>query len=69
MVAVSTGTNNVFPSLVEPTLAGGPRGLVASGKVPLAAHSRRSKVVRVRPYEAGDLGAHRCGAASERSRG
>ena len=51
MVAVSTGTNNVFPSLVEPTLAGWAAGLVASGRVPLAAHSRRSKVVRVRPYE------------------
>ena len=51
MVAVSTGTNNVFPSLIEPTLAGLAAGLIASGKVPLGPHSRRSKVVRVRPYE------------------
>lgn len=51
LVPVSTGTNNVFPRMVEPTLAGAAAGLVASGKVPLHAHSRRVKVIRVRPYE------------------
>jgi len=51
LVSVSTGTNNVFPRLVEPTLAGAAAGLVASGRVPLHAHSRRVKVIRVRPYE------------------
>ena len=29
---MSTGTNNVFPSLVEPTVAGAAAGLVATGK-------------------------------------
>lgn len=51
LVPVSTGTNNVFPRMVEPTLAGAAAGLVASGRVPLHAHSRRVKVIRVRPYE------------------
>lgn len=51
LVPVSTGTNNVFPRMVEPTLAGAAAGLVAAGKVPLHAHSRRVKVIRVRPYE------------------
>ena len=51
LVPVSTGTNNVFPRMVEPTLAGAAAGLVAAGRVPLHAHSRRVKVIRVRPYE------------------
>ncbi|MEE4360582.1 MAG: NAD(+)/NADH kinase [Pseudomonadales bacterium] len=53
LVPVSTGTNNVFPVMVEPTLAGAAAGLLASGRVPVAAHARRAKVIRVRPY-AGD---------------
>ena len=52
LVPVSTGTNNVFPQMVEPTLAGAAAGLIASGKVPLHAHARRAKVIRVRPYHA-----------------
>ena len=48
LVPVSTGTNNVFPSMMEPTVAGAAAGLVASGRVPLAAHARRAKVIRVR---------------------
>jgi hypothetical protein len=47
LVAISTGTNNVFPSPVEATMAGAAAGLVASGRVPLAAVARRAKVVRV----------------------
>lgn len=48
LVALSTGTNNVFPRLQEATLAGAAAGLVASGAVPLAAVARRAKVVRTR---------------------
>lgn len=51
LVPVSTGTNNVFPILVEPTLAGAAAGLLASGRVPVAAHARRAKLIRVRPYQ------------------
>jgi hypothetical protein len=47
IVPISTGTNNVFPSMVEATMAGAAAGLVASGRVPLEAVSQRAKVVRV----------------------
>ena len=48
LVPVSTGTNNVFPTMVEATMAGAAAGLVASGRVPLESVARRTKVVRVR---------------------
>ncbi|HSG90970.1 MAG TPA: NAD(+)/NADH kinase [Pseudomonadales bacterium] len=48
LVPVSTGTNNVFPRMVEPTLAGLAAGLIAAGRVPLSQFSRRAKVIRVR---------------------
>ena len=38
VVAVSTGTNNVFPRMVEGTLAGMAAGLVATGASPAAVH-------------------------------
>ncbi len=44
LVAVSTGTNNVFPEMVEGTLAGLAAGVVAAGLVDLervTAHSKR----------------------------
>jgi len=47
LVPLSTGTNNVFPRLVEPTTAGAAAGLVASGAVELDLVSRRAKCVRV----------------------
>jgi hypothetical protein len=47
LVPLSTGTNNVFPAHVEPTVAGASAGLVASGRVELDAVARRAKVVRV----------------------
>jgi hypothetical protein len=47
VVAVSTGTNNVFPSHLEPTIAGAAAGLVAVGAVGLADVARRAKTVRV----------------------
>lgn len=47
LVPISTGTNNVFPSMTEATMAGAAAGLVATGAVPLEVVSRRAKVVRV----------------------
>ena len=47
LVPISTGTNNVFPSRVEATMAGAAAGLVASGRIPLESVGRRAKVVRV----------------------
>lgn len=47
LVPISTGTNNVFPTLVEATLAGAAAGLVASGRASLDEVARTVKVVRV----------------------
>ena len=47
LVAISTGTNNVFPRNVDATLAGLAAGLVASGAVPLGAVSHQAKVAHV----------------------
>jgi hypothetical protein len=47
LVSISTGTNNVFPQLVEATTAGAAAGLVASGRVPLEEISRPAKRVEV----------------------
>ncbi|MEA3020334.1 MAG: hypothetical protein QOI47_1858 [Actinomycetota bacterium] len=47
VVALSTGTNNVFPGHVEPTIAGAAAGLVASGAIALEAVSGRAKTVRI----------------------
>ncbi|MBI5947163.1 MAG: NAD(+)/NADH kinase [Chloroflexi bacterium] len=47
LVAISTGTNNVFPRMVEGTVAGAAAGLVASGKLALADAARQCKLVRV----------------------
>ena len=48
LVAISTGTNNVFPTMVEGTVAGLAAGLVATGAVAAGAVSHRSKRVEVR---------------------
>jgi predicted polyphosphate/ATP-dependent NAD kinase len=55
LVPVSTGTNNVFPGMVEGTIAGLAAGLVATGKVPAGAVSRRSKRVEVQAGEVRDF--------------
>jgi predicted polyphosphate/ATP-dependent NAD kinase len=47
LVAVSTGTNNVFPKMVEGTIAGAAAGLVATGAVSLDEASRQVKAVHV----------------------
>jgi hypothetical protein len=48
LVALSTGTNNVFPQLLEPTVAGLVAGLAASERLPRAELAARVKVLRVR---------------------
>ena len=47
LVAVSTGTNNVFPEMLEATAAGAAAGLVASGRVSLDEASRRVQRTRM----------------------
>ncbi len=47
LVAISTGTNNVFPARVEATTAGAAAGLVAAGCIGLDEVSRRAKVAIV----------------------
>lgn len=47
LVAVSTGTNNVFPRMIEGTVAGATAGLVASGTVALAEVARPAKAITV----------------------
>jgi hypothetical protein len=48
LVALSLGTNNVFPERVEATLAGAAVGLVASGRVALEEVAQRAKLIRAR---------------------
>jgi predicted polyphosphate/ATP-dependent NAD kinase len=47
LVAISTGTNNVFPTMVDGTVAGLAAGLVASGSVQPDRVTRRTKRVEV----------------------
>jgi hypothetical protein len=54
LVALSLGTNNVFPERVEATLAGAALGLVASGRVALAEVAQRAKVVRAKFADAAE---------------
>jgi ATP-NAD kinase N-terminal domain len=56
LLPISTGTNNVFPQLIEATVAGAAAGLVARGTVTLAAVARHAKTIRVEiDGEADDL--------------
>ncbi|MFM8848600.1 MAG: NAD(+)/NADH kinase [Actinomycetota bacterium] len=48
LIAISTGTNNVFPSAIDGTSAGVAAALVATGRVDSATVTRRSKRVAVR---------------------
>ena len=47
LIALSTGTNNVFPRFVEATVAGEAAGLVAAGRVGLDEVATTAKVVEV----------------------
>ena len=55
LVALSTGTNNVFPSLVDGTVAGMAAGLVATGAIEAAGVVRRAKRVEVTTTGAQDF--------------
>jgi hypothetical protein len=46
-VPISTGTNNVFPQMVEATLAGAAAGLVAAGRIDAAEAGAPAKIVTV----------------------
>ncbi len=48
MLALSTGTNNVFPAVREATVAGLAAGLVATGVVPAETVTTRAKLLEVR---------------------
>jgi len=47
MIAISTGTNNVFPTMIEGTLAGLAAGLVADGRLELQRVSIPSKTLAI----------------------
>ena len=47
LIPLSTGTNNVFPVLAEPTIAGMVAGLLAAGKLDAAELGRRAKLLHV----------------------
>lgn len=47
LIPLSTGTNNVFPRVIEATVAGAAAGLVATGRLPLEEIADRVKRVRV----------------------
>ncbi len=56
LVAISTGTNNVFPRMVEATVAGAAAGLVGAGLLAVEEVAHRSKLVHVDiAGEPGDL--------------
>jgi len=56
LVPLSTGTNNVFPIMVEATIAGSAAGLLASGRLALHEVADRAKLVHLRVEgEAEDL--------------
>lgn len=48
LIALSTGTNNVFPSLLEATVAGAAAGLIAAGRIALGEVSSQRKLILVR---------------------
>ena len=48
IVAISTGTNNIFPVMVEGTLAGIAAGIVAAGRIDLTECAVISKTLQVR---------------------
>ena len=47
LLPLSTGTNNVFPQMIEATVAGAAAGLIAAGTVTREEAARRAKVVRI----------------------
>ncbi len=56
LVPLSTGTNNVFPILIEATSAGVAAGLIANGSMPAGDVATRCKLVHVRTASWHDIG-------------
>lgn len=54
ILPLSTGTNNVFPTMLEATVAGAAVGLVAAGRVSRDEVATRAKVVRIEIEGEGD---------------
>ena len=53
VIPLSTGTNNAFALLVEPTVAGAAAGYLATGRCVVADVARPATVIRVTPLGAG----------------
>lgn len=53
IMAISTGTNNVFPQMIEGTLAGMAAGIVASHRIPLDETAQRQ--LRLEVMRAGEM--------------
>ena len=47
LIAISTGTNNVYPDLIEGTIAGIAAGVVASGKFDRDLYSAKDKLIEI----------------------
>lgn len=47
LLPLSTGTNNVFPQLLEGTVAGAAAGLIAAGRIAIDRVARQQKLIRV----------------------
>jgi predicted polyphosphate/ATP-dependent NAD kinase len=47
LIPISTGTNNVFPRMIEATVAGAAAGLVATGRLPLGEVAARTKTITI----------------------
>ncbi|MDA1074867.1 MAG: NAD(+)/NADH kinase [Proteobacteria bacterium] len=56
LIPLSTGTNNVFPSVAEPTIAGMVAGLNAAGLLAEKSLKRRCKVLHVHSPAGPDIG-------------
>jgi len=69
LVPISTGTNNVFPTMIEGTVAGLGAGLVATGAVDAQAVSRRTKRVEVRVGSVDDFALVDAAACRDQFRG
>ncbi len=54
LIPISTGTNNVFPELVEATIAGAAAGLIVTGAVTLAQVAKQVKLIDIQVQDEPD---------------
>lgn len=66
LLALSTGTNNVFPAVREATVAGLAAGLVATGAVPAGGVTSRAKLLEVRAGDRAETALVDIAVSSER---